>query len=123
MIQRVLGFFAGANPTLILVVAAAAMSGYAGWAARDTVADMDSFEVQLAHANERAELANVAIRERDNALEKTREMNQMAASAEQRARADRAKMQIMLGAIDNAPDLPADCHLDDERLRQLRDAP
>lgn len=114
---------AGINVTTVFTVAAVALSGYVGWKVRDTTATVEIFEMQLIHAGERAQIANSAIRERDNALEKTRQMNLLAAAAEQQARRDRERFNKILGVIDNAPPLPADCHLDDERLRQLREAP
>ena len=113
----------GVNVTMIFTAAAVAMSGYAGWKVRDTTAEIEVQELLIAHTGERAQFASAAIRERDNALEKTRQLNQLAADAEQQARRDRAKYNKILGSIDNAPPLPADCRLDDERLRQLRGAP
>lgn len=124
MIQAfLLRAMSGVNVTMIFTAAAVAMSGYAGWKVRDTTAAVEIYELQLAHAGERSQLANSAIRERDNALEKTRQMNLLASAAEQQARRDRERFNKILGVIDNAPPLPADCRLDNERLRQLREAP
>ena len=105
-----------------LAVAAVACAAI-GWQCRAVIAQRDVQAIRLEWSAERAQLANVAIRERDNALSQTRRMADMAAAADTQAANDRATITKLIGSLINANPLPADCRLDSERVRLLQAAP
>lgn len=111
------------NPRAVLMAGAAIVCAGIGWQCRAVIAECDAQAIRLEWSAEREAAATAAILDRDKAIQEYKAMNIRAAGVEDQARKDRTTMIKMLGSIDHAKPLPADCHLDDERLRQLRAAP